>query len=643
MSMYRLSLGAFVAALGLVALGVPGLAQTSSPQSAQPTFRASLDLLTLETSVRDKSGQPVTDLQASDFTVTIGGRRRTVVSAVFFKADAVAGHRLSGGAAPTPRYLSNDRAQPGRVVVFALDSETIRGGQERALFETASKMLDTLSPADAVGLVEFPGPAIDVTRDHAVVAEALKRFRGRAPSEGEALRQGSNPLPVMQGPMPMGDVKGRARAHQVLLNLANLVRGMTAVRAPRSIVLISGDLKFDRELTAQYKELQRAAAESRVVFYTVLLEQVGYEESRGENRPEIRRPPGLVESDPAKGDGLATIASMTGGMFFNAAGRAGGIFDRIQSEVSSFYQLAIESSPADADGKEHDVKVKVSRAGVAVRAPEHVSVARPPKVAPTRDRLAEALRQPTDVPDVPIAVTTYSTYSPGGLIQVLVSAEIGTPNGAAPAEWGFGVSHVGKDALFRRGRIAAGSKSPHLISTAMDLPPGAYRLRAVALDAEDRIGVLEIPFTAGYQKVAATELSDLVVGAVTGGQFEPRRRLAQSEEFVGTLQIVGEAGSTSGGIMQLIPTGRATSALSIPLSMRPGSAGGPATLTARASLAAVPPGRYTASAAVEINGRPLTRVDRIVEVTASAALTPEKTVASAPVATITTSNASRRR
>ena len=92
------------------------------------------------------------DLQASDFTVTIDGRPRKVVSAVFFKADAAGGGRLTGGAAPTPGKRLQRAAQPGQVIVFALDSETIRGGQERPLFETASRMLEGLSPADAVGL-----------------------------------------------------------------------------------------------------------------------------------------------------------------------------------------------------------------------------------------------------------------------------------------------------------------------------------------------------------------------------------------------------------------------------------------------------------------------------------------------------------
>ena len=208
---------------------------------------------------------------------------------------------------------------------------------------------------------------------------------------------------------------------------------------------------------------------------------------------------------------------MTGGMFFNAAGNGAGIFDRIQSEVTSFYQLAIESSPADADGKERDVKVRVNRSGVDVRAPAHVAVSKPPRTAPLRDRLAEALRQPTDVSDVPLAVTTYSTQGALGLIQVLLAAEIGAPNAPAPVEWAYAVTRPGKEGLVRRGRIPAGSRGPEIIATSVELQPGAYRLRVAAIDAEDRIGVLDVPFTAGYQSVAGTMMSDLVVGSSRAG------------------------------------------------------------------------------------------------------------------------------
>jgi VWFA-related protein len=618
----RVFLGVLLAAAGLVTFRVTGVAQAPSP-SAQSTFRSTVDLLTIETSVRDKSG-PVPDLTAADFTVTIDGKPRRVVSAVFFKAEAADGRRITVAATPTPQYVSNDQTAPGRVVVFALDSGTIRGGQERALLETASGMIERLSPADAVGLVEIPGTAIDVTRDHAAVIDALKRFRGRAPGEAEERTRRNNlPAPPGAAANALGQLNDRADAQRTLLDLATLIRGMAAVRAPRSVILISGGLASDQEVLAHYKVLQRAASESRTVLYTVLLEQVGPEVSRGETRPD-------AADNPAKTEGLATIAAMTGGMFFNVAGTATGVFDRIQSEVTSSYQLAIESSPADADGKEHDVKVKVTRAGVDVRAPTHVAVAKLPSGPTPRDPLLNALRQPTDVSDVPLAVTTYSTHAADGAVQLLVSAAVGGPNGPPPAEWGLVVTQKGKDVAIRRGRFPAGSERPRMVTTSLDVPPGDYRLRLAAVDVEDRAGVLEVSVTAAYLQAGGTMMSDLVVGAAAAGEFEPRRTIASSEELIAMLQVMASASAMPGGSLQLIPPGTARSALTLPLSVRPGASEGlPAILQARGSLATVPPGRYTASAVLSIDGQPLARVNRLIEI--AGPLRPQTAAGAAPV------------
>jgi hypothetical protein len=225
------------------------------------------------------------------------------------------------------------------------------------------------------------------------------------------------------------------------------------------------------------------------------------------------------------------------------------------------------------------------------------------------------------VPDVPLALTTYSTHAAGGAIQVLVSAEVGAPNAAAPVEWGLVITQKGKDVTIRRGRFPAGSERPRVVSTSVEVPPGDYRLRLAAVDVEERIGVLEVPFTAGYQKVDTTSLSDLIVGVAAAGEFEPRRRIAQSEELIALLEVTGASDAGLAGTLQLIPGGTARASFRAPFTVRPPSSpGAPAILEARAALDPVPPGRYTASAVLEIAGRPLTRISRIIEITPPASV-----------------------
>jgi hypothetical protein len=171
------------------------------------------------------------------------------------------------------------------------------------------------------------------------------------------------------------------------------------------------------------------------------------------------------------------------------------------------------------------------------------------------------------------------------------------------------------------------------MSTAVDVPPGAYQLRVAAVDADNRVGVLEIPITAGYRRAGGTLLSDLVVGVAKGGQLEPRRHIAQADEVTAILEISGDPPAELRGTLQLIRGGTARSLLNVPLSVRPAASAGPSVLQARAALGAIPPGRYTASAVLESAGQPFARVSRVIDITASAPVPePETSVVAASAA-----------
>ena len=159
------------------------LAATSShvftQQPPAPTFKSGLEILTIEASVRDGTGRPVTDLQASDFVVSIDGRPRRVLNARLYGVEA---ERIATAGTPVPRFMRATDAEPGRLVMFAVDRDSIRSGSEKAILDTAADMMTSFSPADAVGVVGLPVGGIDPTRDHAAAAAALKLMTGTRPS-----------------------------------------------------------------------------------------------------------------------------------------------------------------------------------------------------------------------------------------------------------------------------------------------------------------------------------------------------------------------------------------------------------------------------------------------------------------------------
>ena len=66
-------------------------------------------------------------------------------------------------------------------------------------------------------------------------------------------------------------------------------------------------------------------------------------------------------------------------------GTGAGIFERIQSELSGYYLLGVESGPTDKDGKAHPIRVDVSRRGAhGPRAPRAADAARDAQAAERR-------------------------------------------------------------------------------------------------------------------------------------------------------------------------------------------------------------------------------------------------------------------
>jgi len=321
--------------LSLLAAGLcASLAAAAPGQQLPETFRSSRELLTINASIRDASGRPVTDLQPADFSVRIDGEvRRVLVARVFGRETTAA----AAETAPVARARTNVGAPPGRIVVIAVDRDSIRAGAERALLETASRMLDTLTPADAAGAVALPGAVTDLTRDRAAVAEAIRQMTGTQPIVGwrhrfswqEAIGFERRELLTIQTvedrecprsspdliracrqelPVETADMLriGRSHASVMMANLLTLIDNLRVVSAPKHVVLISAGLPFDMDLLPRYQALARTAAQSHVALSVVQLDQQESDASEGQLVPQIFG--GRQDTE-----GLANIASISRG------------------------------------------------------------------------------------------------------------------------------------------------------------------------------------------------------------------------------------------------------------------------------------------------------------------------------------------
>src|SRR5262245_19593409 len=168
-----------LAAATMAAQNPPPQTPPQQGQQQQPstTFRSAVDLVPVDVNVVDGDGRPITGLEVDDFTLTVDGKPRRLVSAQYVSAMREPSN------APTPtHYSSNASAAGGRMIMLVVDQGNIGTGRGRAAMGAAQKFIDHLSPADRVGLATIPGtgPQLDFTANHAAVASQLVRIYGQA-------------------------------------------------------------------------------------------------------------------------------------------------------------------------------------------------------------------------------------------------------------------------------------------------------------------------------------------------------------------------------------------------------------------------------------------------------------------------------
>ena len=612
-------------------------------QQPAPEFRAGIDLITFEATVLDRAGIPARDLLPGDFTVTVGGRPRKVVFADF-RGDAAA-EPASGTAAGAREPHRNATGSAGRIIVFVVDRDSLAPGNEAALLDTASAVLDRLDPADAVGLLGVPVGLVDLTRDHARVRAALPLMTGTRPRQtmyrdrnivwDEALayeRQDPRvtavvierecyriPSGILRNQCPDQLViqarellqEGRAHVQATTSALETLAGQLAPLRGSKHVILISGGLPFGQDLLTHFDRFSKKAAEAELALYAVHLDQP---DSDVTDRRTIASAFGGRDMTA----GLGALTGMTGGALFMGVGRAQGVFDRITTEINNFYVLSVESEPGDASGAPIALTVDVGRPGLTVRSRREV-VPRSNRIAPTAgDPMAALLAQPTDINDLTLSATAYTTRgSEESTLRVLIASELGRERARLPATWGFAVLNEGNVVATGRQQFEAGKAGPLVMTTSAKLVPGHYRLRVAALDADGRVGVVDVPIAAGLRVAGDLQMSDLIVGIAEDGKLQPRARIPKGQPLSALIELMSGNPArlaAARAVFEVIPAGTAEPVRRVLMAARTGGADSILLNGAEIATTDLPAGRYTASVVATLDGQAVGRVTRVFEV-----------------------------
>lgn len=630
-------------ATALIGAQAPQQGQPQEPAPPTPTFRTGVDVIAVDVAVTNGRGQPVEDLLAPDFVVRIDGQPRRVVSAELVKIDVEAARREVDPFDPV--FTTNQTPRNGRLILLAIDQLHVRTGGARNVLQAAARFVDNLSPADRVAFVAYPppGPAVDFTHDRLRVKNAMNLVVGAQSRDVTRLNIGlREAVDIVERSddrvffnvvtRECQGLRGIARdecerevlsaAQQIMQRLKadreqslgmlrEIMLELARIEGPKTLVLMSEGLILSDP--TDLNDIVRLAGLGRVTVNVLLLDPGAVDVTRA-SRPTTGREDRQLESG-----GLADLASATRGRLYNIIGTGDNVFERIASETSAFYLLGVEEAAGDRDGNRHRIDVEVRRQGLTLHSRRAFVLSSAAEAGRTpEEHLADALRSPFAVAELPMRATTFVTQDPASTkVRLMVAAEVGTP-GAPPAEYAMGYAVYDRDgkavgAFGERKTLSRADDRPtaplEYITTIL-LEPGTYYLRLAAVDGEGRRGSVLHTVNAWQMAGEPFAFGDLFVGSLpeAGVQVKPG---VEPHVDTGTVAAFLELYSTT-------PAQLGTTEVTFEIAPDQDS---PALVTRRATLVggeaatrrvaqaavdagALPPGRYLARARITRGGEP---------------------------------------
>ena len=563
--------------LAAALLAIPMFQQT-------PVFRSGVDLVTVDVVVLDKSGAPVTDLMAADFTVLAAKRPRRILSVEYVRAAEATPTppRPEGrGVQAVPAPSSNARPAAtvmGRTIIFAVDVEEIRAGQGRGVMKDIAAYAERLGPGDRIGIVSLPGgtPRLDPTTDRAVfrkvteaVVGASRRYEwpekcGMTPGEALAIVNNDDegvkayaervpPGERQRCPPQFGGGSGLQTQAQHALNryqqhtravldaLGAMANAMAPLPGLKSLVLVSEGILNNVDVTADLQDFARITERTRVSLYALHLDVPLAAAADGGGNPIRSR----TFDDHLGMDGMAEVSHVARGTALRVVGDAAKALAQIDRELSGYYLLSFEREPTDKDGARVGIEVKVNRPGLDIRARREFTAtpavpANATPVAPKdpRTAMAELLQWPATVGDLRVDLDAIVQPVAGSAsdARVLIVAEIVDGRRALAA--------VGYEFRDDRQRPVADSfdlpptlrridDQRALYIVAQPLPPGQHWLKFGVIDADGRRGSIEHQVAVATWAAGQPRVSDLMIGDVSAGAFRPTARLDAGASQIG--------------------------------------------------------------------------------------------------------------
>lgn len=446
---------AILAALAVTLAGGASVAQEAGKRETilRPTGRilperAEVDLVLIDVLVKDREGNPATDLAKSDFELLIDRLPAPISTFESYCLPAETAGRQEGVAEAVPEESALAEAQPRYVVLFFDVNHLTKQGLERSVDASLDYVRTQKRPNDRVMLLAMKGRPIlleDFTDDAGRLAARLAEFRSdRDMLDMSYLEERLNKLDILSkecAPVP-GRCERRitaavsyaaeeeAKARRSIQALRNLMPALASIRGRKTVVHFSETLRDEPgleylvlaggaprsegiDIRPLLQDLHREANAAGVSFYMVWAAGLGEGRGAGGIDASIKIPgvdAGAMEASAAAGEDAAlslgaTLAIETGGVALKRTNNLDKVFTAVNDDLNCYYELGYRNE-GPGDGARHSIIVNVNRKKYEVRHRTYYEDL--PESKKLDMRFESALLAPAFFREIPVTTEAYA-------------------------------------------------------------------------------------------------------------------------------------------------------------------------------------------------------------------------------------------
>ena len=409
-------------------------------QDTNYTFHSNTEIVLVNVTVRDKSGNFVRDLKPEDFTVLEDNKPQKVNSFDIENTDAVAtqdvaqvkvlGQSVAAANAAAAQPAAAAAAsvfKDRRLVILFFDLSSMEPDEIDRSATAAQNYVDKqMASADLVAIVSLADSLTvnqDFTTDKASLKKVLQSFNSGSGQGFEAGDTGTT-----EGTAETG---GSFTADDTEFNIFNTDRRLEALRTVARqlahidqkkalIYFSSGMTRTGVENQSELRSAVNAAVRSNLSIYTMdirglqALPPGGEAQSaslRGTSAYSGQSTLNQFDSNFASQETLVTLAGDTGGRAYLDSNDFGKVFKGVQDDTSSYYMLGYHSTNPARDGKYRHIAVKLNRPGVKIEYRRGYYAPADFKHANTEDREQQLDEQlASDLPSTDLHVYLSAAY-----------------------------------------------------------------------------------------------------------------------------------------------------------------------------------------------------------------------------------------